>query len=113
MGLKHTLYETSDADRPKEICDRNGEVVLGLCKVCGAAESELDRPCDPLSRERALFEKAMFEHYLRQRALGVLDPNDEGDGTPEALFWKQPNGDYGVLMFNAAWYGWRAAKGLV
>lgn len=42
---EHRLYTTSDADRPREICDRNGEVVLGLCKVCGRAEAELDKPC--------------------------------------------------------------------
>lgn len=37
----HTLYTTQDADRPPEICDKNGEVVLSMCKKCGAAESEL------------------------------------------------------------------------
>lgn len=42
---EHHLYTNSDADRPREICDRNGEVVLGLCKVCGRAEAELDKPC--------------------------------------------------------------------
>lgn len=42
---KHVLYKTEDADKPREICDRNGEVVLGQCKVCGKAEAELDGPC--------------------------------------------------------------------
>lgn len=42
---EHRLYATSDADRPRDICDRNGEVVLGLCKVCGRAGAELDKPC--------------------------------------------------------------------
>jgi hypothetical protein len=63
--------------------------------------------------ERTDFETAMYAHYLRKRAAGQIDAEGEGDGTPEALFWKQPSGDYGVLMFNAAWYGWQAAKGLV
>lgn len=31
-----------DADRPKEICDRNGEVVLAMCKLCSKAEAELE-----------------------------------------------------------------------
>lgn len=41
----HVLYTTADKDRPDAICDRNGEVVLSQCKVCGKAESELDQPC--------------------------------------------------------------------
>ncbi len=42
---KHDLYANSDTDKPKSILDSNGEVVLGLCKRCGRAESELDEPC--------------------------------------------------------------------
>lgn len=45
ITMEHKLYETADNDRPKEICDRNGEVVLGLCKVCGQAEVELQDTC--------------------------------------------------------------------
>ncbi len=41
----HTLFETSDKDVPESIKDRNGEVVLGLCKVCGRGEIELNEPC--------------------------------------------------------------------
>lgn len=41
----HKLYETKDADRPDAICDSNGEVVLGLCKVCGQAEADLEPNC--------------------------------------------------------------------
>lgn len=43
----HLLYETSDPDAPDCIKDRNGEVVLGLCRVCGKGESELSGPCTP------------------------------------------------------------------
>lgn len=39
---QHVLYETTDADRPTEICDRNGEVVLAMCKLCRKAEVELE-----------------------------------------------------------------------
>jgi hypothetical protein len=42
---KHVLYETGDTGAPKQIIDRNGEVVLGLCKLCGKAEAELDGGC--------------------------------------------------------------------
>ena len=39
------------------------------------------------------------------RAERVGEPTGERDD----LFWKQPDGSYGVLMFNAAWWGWQAA----
>ena len=71
-------------------------------------------PFDELAQERAEFEAAAYAHFLSCRASGALDRQlaDGGDGTPEALFWKQPNGEYGVLAFNAAFWGWRAARGL-
>jgi hypothetical protein len=43
--MKHNLYRTTDPDRPKSICDRNGEVVLALCKICGGAEACLPTNC--------------------------------------------------------------------
>lgn len=54
---KHVLYETTDKDRPKEICDRNGEVVLAMCKLCGKVEAELDENATterkgPLSKDQ-------------------------------------------------------------
>lgn len=44
-AVGHDLYETGDADAPDVIKDRNGEVVLGLCKVCNKGEAELAEPC--------------------------------------------------------------------
>lgn len=41
----HILFETGDPDAPDVIRDRNGEVVLGLCRRCGRAEIELSEPC--------------------------------------------------------------------
>lgn len=41
----HDLYKTGDPDAPDVIKDRNGEVVLGLCRMCGKAEVELSEPC--------------------------------------------------------------------
>lgn len=44
----HRLFETGDFDAPEAIKDRNGEVVLALCRVCGKAEADLDGPnCFP------------------------------------------------------------------
>lgn len=62
---------------------------------------------------RAEFEQLAYQHYLDRKAAGKLDPTAEGDGTPEALFWKQEDGSYGVLMFNAAWQGFKWGRGLV
>jgi len=44
--IEHDLYKTGEA-APDEILDRNGEVVLTLCKKCGLGESELIQPCTP------------------------------------------------------------------
>ncbi len=43
--MKHVLYETGDKDAPDQIKDSNGEVALGLCKVCGGAEAALPTDC--------------------------------------------------------------------
>ena len=43
----HDLYETGDADAPDVIKDRNGAVMLGLCRRCNRAEIELSSPCPP------------------------------------------------------------------
>ena len=43
--MRHALYTTLDADRPDAICDRNGEVVLAKCRVCGGAEAALPTDC--------------------------------------------------------------------
>lgn len=58
---KHILYKTGDADKPREICDRNGEVVLAMCRICGKAEAELveittGQPAPPAQTERVAFE---------------------------------------------------------
>lgn len=53
---EHELYTDADKDRPAEICDANGQVVLSLCKRCGKAEGELlDRGCDgPAEHDTAM-----------------------------------------------------------
>ncbi|MCR4301607.1 MAG: hypothetical protein NUV51_08345 [Sulfuricaulis sp.] len=45
MPAQHDLYKTGDDDAPLQIKDRNGDVVLGLCRRCGRGEIELDQPC--------------------------------------------------------------------
>lgn len=65
-----------------------------------------------IAEERPRFEDAVYAHYKERQASGKLNSEGEGDGSRESLLWKQPNGEYGVLMLNAAWWGWKAAKGL-
>ena len=42
---KHVLYKTGDIDAPDSIKDNNGEVALGLCRICNKGEIELEGPC--------------------------------------------------------------------
>lgn len=44
--VSHELFQTGDIGCPEQALDRNGEVVLGVCKNCGRVESELAEPCD-------------------------------------------------------------------
>lgn len=44
-SFQHNLYTDKDKDRPDAICDRNGQVVLNLCKDCGKGESQLEWAC--------------------------------------------------------------------
>ena len=43
--IQHDFYKTSDDDAPDAIRDRNGEVCLACCRVCGQAEIELTDYC--------------------------------------------------------------------
>lgn len=45
LNSAHDLYKTGDPDAPDVVKDRNGEVVLGMCRTCGKAEIELSEPC--------------------------------------------------------------------
>lgn len=41
----HVLYEQGDDNVPNQLKDANGDIVLAQCKVCGAAEIELEVAC--------------------------------------------------------------------
>lgn len=43
--MKHQLYSNQDLDAPDFIKDRNGDVVLALCKICGRGEHDLEKGC--------------------------------------------------------------------
>lgn len=42
---QHELYKDGDDDAPGCVKDGNGAIVLGMCRKCGKAESQLDMPC--------------------------------------------------------------------
>lgn len=43
--IMHDFYTDHDENVPVQIQDRNGQVVLALCKRCGQAENELQEKC--------------------------------------------------------------------
>lgn len=45
LAPTHNLYRPGDIDAPDQIRDRNGYVVLNMCRHCGRAEIELSEPC--------------------------------------------------------------------
>ncbi len=61
-----------------------------------------------IEQERDRFEQAALEHFMVQRAAGAQIADDNGcEATRETLFWRDDAGNYGVKMFNAAWWGWK------
>lgn len=64
---------------------------------------------------RADFERCCLEHFQAKRAASVEVIDDNGSpATPEALFWREADGSYGVKAFNIAWiaYQWGARYGM-
>lgn len=43
--MKHDIIKTGDPDAHPATMDRNGEVVLAVCRCCGQAEGELEETC--------------------------------------------------------------------
>ncbi|MEN9671044.1 MAG: hypothetical protein RL018_1321, partial [Pseudomonadota bacterium] len=82
----HDLYTDADKDIPDVICDRNGQVVLGLCKRCGRGEAELETPCDKPKQEQGEPVAWMKEQWspdcgpyveiYRDDEMGWRDPTD-------------------------------------
>lgn len=45
-AVTHTLWKTGDEGVPPCVCDEHGDVVLAMCRDCGAAEIDLEyNPC--------------------------------------------------------------------
>lgn len=69
------------------------------------------------TRERAEFEAAMFAHYVRKRAerrakgQGIAFDNADRPHTPETMFERTQQGEYVAVVYQAAWTGWKMARG--
>jgi hypothetical protein len=91
--LAHILYETGDLDAPEPIKDGNGEVVLGLCRVCGRGEVELEGAC-PGNDKRAA---RLAADIIRQPKLQAGVVMSHGDIIGHVEGW-QPGFDLGVRV---------------
>lgn len=69
-------------------------------------KAELDVARGAVVREH--FEDHCMSLMRLKRENGQFIGADNGAPvTREALFWRKPNGEYGVEMFNAAWQGYQ------
>lgn len=108
MGSKHILYETSDVDAPSVIKDRNGEVVLALCKVCNKAEIELDGPCEPPvadDLEQIIADQMAQIEQLRTEVAYLQSDKWESENPAPDPYWQ---GVYDNIR--AAWDKWALAE---
>ena len=62
-----------------------------------------------MTPDQQVFEAAAYVYYQERHAAGKTSDSHEQIGTPENFFWKEADGTYGVVMINAAWWGWQAA----
>ncbi len=92
---KHQLYTDADRNAPDSIKDGNGQVVLGLCKVCGKGEVDLEAPCDPRPPTARLAGKDL-----------PLLWNDPSDGDPDIYVGVEIPTEYLLrLQPGSCWWG--------
>ena len=97
------------ARRDKDVTE---ELLLEIAAHCAWENPGVLLPTGEIDMEleRDQFEEVALAHFVAQRAAGVQISGDNGcEPTRESLFWRDDKGDYGVRMFNAAWWGWKEA----
>ena len=62
--------------------------------------------CTTVDMLRERFETWYIGEFKRVRAAGTAIDDNGSPATPEALFWKDERGNYGVNSIHAAWIGW-------
>lgn len=76
----HVFWKKGDTGLPDCLTDRNGDIVLGMCKVCGQAEADLADSCP------------------------IIPENKWPDGAV-ALVWDQ-HGRGKALVRDEPWWSW-------
>jgi len=94
----HDLYTDADKDRPVVICDKNGQVVLSLCKSCGRGESELETLCDKTKQEQD--EPKCKTHPDAPHGFVRNASHSEDRYVCECEFWEPPEQDEPVAYIN-------------
>lgn len=79
---KHLFFEKDDAGVPKAILDRNGDVVLGMCKACGQAEGDLEDACpmhgiEPFKKTMGRYESYNGQSYAETEIAELRAKLDE------------------------------------
>lgn len=60
----------------------------------------------PEDINRANFEQATWDYYQELKARGWSSDVEGDSSRPESLFWRKPNGMYGIKQIHAAFNGW-------
>lgn len=68
-------------------------------RLCGRATEALLR--------QDFEDKCLLRMRLKRDAGQFIGADNGAEVTRESLFWRRPDGQYGVLMFNAAWQGYQ------
>lgn len=86
--MSHDLYKTGDKDAPAAILDRNGAVVLGLCRRCGQGEADLTPTCDQGANRRETWAQGRHtRHGVIKSDLIVCGCGAVGEVRVERVFW--------------------------
>jgi hypothetical protein len=76
-------------------------------------EAPQDTPGLAEEQDRAAFEEACLVQFAAWRAAGNTADDNGCENTRESLCWREPDGTYGVLALNSAWWGWKAKGGVL
>ena len=91
---QHDLYKTGDRGAPSQILDRNGAVVLDMCRLCGKVESELFAKCVGKTKENKMSMHRIpltptEEAGLRAHGLDIGTPSQLSDAFRQGVRWYQ------------------------
>lgn len=93
----HVLWKSKAEDPPPGILDRNGAVVVDMCRHCGKTESELIDPCDKVPRE-------MTQKMHNDRAFADLETIERGWQCVRETFPKDMTEDH-IEFARAVFFG--------